>query len=223
MNPVLCQIQRRHDWTPAYRTVFKKPVPQARNSFKVPQTTGKPGWLVFTYDNNTPVCMWITSQECYKVPCCVDERVCNDTFLRVEKVSKTEFVVADMWMYNSNCVFACSSFQQRHEWLSGWLKTFVFETPATIKLRHKSEYTGPVRGYEIYLDDIGKSGFFEEGTGQKVVVAKLPMPDCYEIRGRNAYLRVPDMKTSRLLKTLGDVFEAVCEDNGDGSYNFVRS
>ncbi len=164
--------------------------------------------------------MWITSQECYSVPCSVDERVCNDTFLRVERISKHEFVVADMWMYNSNCIFACSNFQQRYEWLKLWLKLFVFETPATIKLLHKSEYKGAIRGYETYLEDIGKSGFFEEGVGQKVTIVKLSIPDCYEIKG-GGYLRVPDLKTSQMLRQKGAVFEAICQDNGDGSWSLV--
>jgi hypothetical protein len=94
------QLQTRYDWTPNFRQVFKKLFPPELKTFRIPQTNGIQGWIVFTYENNIPVCLWMNSQECYKIPCCVDERICNDTFLRVEKVGDLEFVIADIWLYN---------------------------------------------------------------------------------------------------------------------------
>jgi len=194
-----------------------------RDLMSVPQTTGRSGWIVFTYENNTPVCMWITSQECLKIPCCADERICNDTFLRVEKTGPMEFVVADIWMYNSNCVFACSSFQQRYDWLKVWLKTFVAHIPGTAKLVHKSELTNEkIRGFELYTDDIGGKGYYKDNDGVvKVNVKRMPLPDCYEVDG-GGYLRVPDLKTSEYLRTFGNEFSISCTKEEDGSWSVKK-
>jgi len=191
--------------------------------FKVPQTIGRSGWVVFTYEKNIPVCVWITPQECLKIPCCVDERVCNDTFLRVERTGPLEFVVADIWVYNSNCVFACSSFQQRYEWLQSWLKVCVSHIPGTAKFIHKSELTKErVRGYEMYTDDIGAKGVYMEDDGvKKVRVKKMALPDCYEVEG-GGYLRVPDLETSQYLRTLGAEFSVSGVKEEDGSWTVKK-
>jgi hypothetical protein len=203
--------------------VFKKPVPPDSETFRVPQSIGKPGWIVLTYENNIPVCVWITPQECFKLPFSCDERICNDTFLRVEKVGPHEFVVSDIWVYNSNCVFACSTFQQRYEWLKSWLNTFVFHIPGTtIKLIHKSEWNGKCRGHEVYTHDIGTSGYYTDEPGELVSIIKLNIPDCYEIKGGKGYLRVPDLALSQYLRTRGDDFKEMCIDNRDGSWSVVR-
>jgi len=223
MNRVSVRLQHLYDWTPAFRTVFKKPAPQESNLFQVPQTSGKSGWIVFTYDNNIPVCVWITSQECYTLPCSVDERICNDTILRVEKVGQMEYVVADIWVYNSNCIFACSTFKQRYEWLKEWLAMFTFQVPGTIKLTHKSDLINPqVRGYEAYTDDIGSKGYFIEDDGTSIVqIKKMPLPDCYEVNGEG-YLRVPTLKLSQELRKLGDSFRAKCSKQEDGSWIYLQ-
>lgn len=193
--------------------------------FKVPQTTGIPGWIVFTYENDIPVCVWITMHEFRKLPCIVDERLCGDTFLKVEKIADMDFAVSDIWMYNGNCVFACSTFEQRYEWLQKLLSTFTSCVPGvTIDLIHKSDLDMTevhLRGYESYLDEINKSGFFEEDDGTQIVkVKKLTMPDCYEVLS-GGYLKVPDLKTSLHLRSLGKEFEIRCKKNNDGSWTSI--
>ena len=189
--------------------------------FEAPQTTGSSGWIIFTYENNIPVCVWMTPQECLKIPCCVDERVCNDTFLRVEKVGPLEFVVADIWVYNSNCVFMCSNFEQRYNWLKDWLKLCVGHVPGTAKFIHKSDIGNrKIRGYEMYTNDVGSKGFFRENDS-KVSVKKMPLPDCYEVSG-GGYLRVPDLKTSQYLRTLGNEFSVACTKEEDGSWSLKK-
>ena len=221
MNLVSHRLQRQFDWTPAFRTVFKKPAPPDHKMFEAPQTTGSSGWIIFTYENNIPVCVWMTPQECLKIPCCVDERVCNDTFLRVEKVGPLEFVVADIWVYNSNCVFMCSNFEQRYHWLKDWLKLCVGHVPGTAKFIHKSDIGNrKIRGYEMYTADIGSKGFFRENDN-KVSVKKMPLPDCYEVSG-GGYLRVPDLKTSQYLRTLGNEFSVACTKEEDGSWSLKK-
>jgi len=120
-------------------------------------------------------------------------------------------------MYNSNCVFACSSFKQRYDWLKDLLKFIV---PIGFNLLHKSEITHhKIRGEEVYLDDIGSPGYYRDIVvdSNLVTVKKLAIPDCYQI-GED-YLRVPDLKTSEYLRTLGNVFELKCVNNGDGSWS----
>lgn len=204
------QLQRHYEWTPNYRLVFKKPVPTGSKTFQVPQTVGTLGWVVFTYEKNIPVCYWMNTHECKQITCIADERICGDTFLRVEKISDTEFVVADIWMYNSNCVFACSTFSQRHAWLKKWLPLVLPQYEGFPKFVHKSDSTHKIRGYEEHLEEIGKSGYFVEKDDSVVVqVSKLAIPDCYEVIGKG-YLRVPDLKTSVYLRSKGDLFDCKC-------------
>jgi hypothetical protein len=213
------QLAARYDWTPAYRTVFRKPAPQGRNLFSVPQTSGEPGWLAMTYKNNIPVCMWITSRECVQIPCCVDERICGDTFFRCEKI-RNDFIISDIFIYNSNCVFACSTFEQRYEWLKNLLK-FFGNVKGFPRIIHKSnlEPHHRIRGTESYTDDIGSTGYYSEEKGEIVRIKKHSLPDCYIIG--DSYLRVPDLKTSLHLRTLGDTFEARCIKNDDESWSLV--
>lgn len=164
---------------------------------------------MFTYENNIPVCYWMNIHECEKLPCIVDERICGDTFLRVERLNKYEFVVADIWMYNSNCVYACSNFEQRYNWLKIWLKTFFQSNEGFIKLIHKTSLTNQsIRGYEEHPYEIGKHGYFVE-KDETFKIVKLSIPDCYEVVGKG-YLRVPDLKTSVYLRSKGNEFHCKC-------------
>ena len=170
------------------------------------------------------MCVWITSQECFVLPCCADERICNDTFLRVEKIGKMEYAVSDIWVYNSNCIFACSNFKQRYEWLKEWIPMFTFHVPGTIKLVHKSDLVSPqTRGYEVYGPDIGSKGYYVDDDGSRIVqVKKMALPDCYEVEG-DGYLRVPTLKLSEELRKLGDSFKLRCMREEDGSWSFIKN
>ena len=174
---------------------------------------------MFTYENSIPVCAWISTQECRILPCIIDERVCGDTFFKVERLSNNEFVVSDIWMYNSNCVFACSTFQQRYEWLRKFIPMIHTHSQGTIKLIHKSELKNHnIRGYEEYTNEIGKYGFFIDKNLMKI--KKLPLPDCYQV-GESGYLLVPDLKTSEFLRSLGNEFELPCERVDDESWKIT--
>lgn len=198
-------------------------------TFKVPQSTGEPGWIVFTYEKNIPVCLWINSQECKKLPCCIDERLCGDTFLKVEKLNEFDYLVADIWIYNSNCVFMCSTFQQRYKWLSNLLSEFVRCVPGkTINLIHKSGYdfvSNPINGYEVWSSDIqGKQGYFVEDDKSRVVtILKSSIPDSYEVEGTSEYIKILDMKTSLHLRSKGSKFECRCVQNKDGSWTLLEN
>ena len=211
---LVSQLQTRYEWTPNYRLVYKKPVPQGLNTFRVPQTTGQPGWIVLTYEKTIPICVWIsTTGECSKLPCIADERICGDTFIKVERIGKLDFVVADIWMYNSNCVFACTTFKQRYDWSEKLLKKFVSCVEGlTIDLIHKSDLGDlDLKGHEEHTNEVaGKPGYFIEKDDSEVLdIIKLSSPDCYEVVGKG-YLRVPDIKTSVYLRLKGDSFKCKC-------------
>lgn len=133
--------------------------------------------------------------------------------MRVEKVSELDFVVADIWMYNSNCIFACSTFEQRYNWLKTFLTTFFFSVKGTANFIHKenAEKYG-VRGYEEYGTELAKPGYFvEKETDTEVfTIRKMAIPDCYELDNDRGYLRVPDLKTSVYLRSRGPVFTCKC-------------
>jgi len=220
------QLQRHYEWTPNYRLVFKKPVPPGLKTFRVPQSTGHSGWVVLTYEDTTPVCLWISATEVEKLPCIVDERLCGDTFLKAERIDKQTYVVSDIWMYNSNCVFACSTFQQRYKWLKELLSAFTSHIDGvTIKLMHKSDYSGPVKGYEEHPEDLpGKPGYYveKETDSDLLTVTRMPIPDCYEITGKG-YLRVPDIKTSVYLRSKGETFTCRCAKYDEECWDVVEN
>jgi hypothetical protein len=217
------QLQRHYEWTPNYRLVFKKPVPTGSKTFKVPQTTGNLGWIVFTYEKSIPVCLWMNSHECKKIQCIADERICGDTFLRVEKINNNEFVISDIWMYNSNCVYACSTFSQRYEWLKQWIPLVLPSQKGMPKFIHKSESNHPIRGYEEHPEEVGKPGYYvEKDDSEMLTVNRTNIPDCYEIVGKG-YLRVPDIKTSFYLRSKGETFQCKCIPYDDEFWDVVEN
>lgn len=211
------RLQTLYDWTPNYRLVFRKPVPLELKTFRVPQTNGVSGWLIFTYENQIPVCLWITNTASKKLPCIIDERICGDTFLRVEKIGPLEFVVADIWMYNSNCVFATSTFEQRYNWLKSFLPMFTSHVPGMVKLIHKSDVSNAnIKGYEEHPTEIAKPGYFVERDESEIVhFTKMSLPDCYESVPFTGFLKVPDMKTSFYLRSKGEEFDCKCVKTGE--------
>lgn len=172
---------------------------------------------MFTYDNKIPVCLWITKAGCKKVPCIVDERLCGDTFLRAEQIGELDFVIADIFIYNSNCVFACSTFKQRYDWLSQLLSTFTTCLEGvTIDLIHKQDLADevPLKGFEEHpLETIGSTGYFVEKTNLQTIT-KLTLPDCYSVNDQG-HLLVPDLKTSLYLRSKGPKFQCNCEKVDD--------
>lgn len=217
------QLQTLYAWTPSSRLVFRKPVPPDCNTFKVPQTTGSSGWIIFTYENAIPVCLWMTAQECRRIPCIVDERMCGDTFLRAEKMGPYEFVISDIFMFNSNCVFACSTFEQRYHWLKDLMDTFIYPSKFTAQFIHKKDLnkTHKIRGYEEHPDELGKHGYFTDSDDRQDIT-KLPIPDCYEVKD-GGYLKVPDLKTSVFLRSKGSSFKLKCSKNEDGSWTVLEN
>jgi hypothetical protein len=161
-----------------------------------------------------------------KLTCIVDERLCGDTFLKAERLDRQTFLISDIWVYNSNCVFACSTFKQRYEWLKELLSTFTSHIEGvTVKLLHKSDYSGDVKGYEEHIEDTpGKPGYYveDEPNSELLTVTRMSIPDCYEISGKG-YLRVPDLKTSLYLRSKGDTFQCKCSKYDDEFWDVLEN
>jgi hypothetical protein len=173
-----------------------------------------------TYANNIPVCYWINTHECKKLTVLADERICGDTILRAEKINDKEYIISDIWLYNSNCIYACSTFQQRYIWLEKFLKTFFQETNSFAKFIHKSQAEKyPIRGYEEHPEEVGKNGYFvEKDKSELLSIIKMSIPDCYEVVGKG-YLYVPDLKTSLYLRSKGETFQCKCSRYDDEYWN----
>lgn len=186
---------------------------------KVPQSSGISGWICLTYNENLkPICLWITNQDSFEIPCCIDERLFGDTFFRAEKIKNT-YIISDLFLLNSSCVFMCTNFKQRSEWIVKLFDNFYTHIKGFPELIPKSkfDFTGiSLKGYEVYTSDIGSKGYFIENNKTKII--RSDIPDVYFINGTENYLRVPDLKTSEFLRLKDKEFELECEDMNDGTF-----
>lgn len=90
----------------------------------------------------------------------IDERMCCSTLLRVERLSPTRFVVADMLYLNGRYVWATHSFAQRYRWIRDLLEEF--HTAELCELVHKDELEEvPIKGWESYSDSPGLAGCYQ--------------------------------------------------------------
>ena len=225
---LVSRFQTDYGWTPNFRQVFKRSIPETPpNLFRVPQTTGTPGWLVFTYDENAvPVCLWITAHECRPLRCVMDERIHGDTILRVERISPMTFVLSDVLVYNSNRITACSTFEQRYVWTRNLLSIAHTHTEDTLQILHKSELPEdtPLRGEEVYTSIVGSTGVFVEQDKTTVLtVSKTQIPDVYRVVGNDGYIRVPDLKTSVFLRNKGETFSLKCVPHDAESWSVLEN
>lgn len=165
------------------------------------------GWIALTYNNDIPVCLWITARECCSIEVCLDERLFGDTIFRAEKVGN-KYVISDVYIYNSTCIFASTTFQQRYEWTKEILTRFYRNGLA--EFVHKSNLPENIslRGYEVYDWKEGSHGCFVECEHE--IVVKTEIPDVYTVKGKQGYVLVPDLKTSVFLRSKGDEFRLNC-------------
>jgi hypothetical protein len=173
------------------------------------------GWIVLSYDNNVPVCMWITARESCLIEVCLDERLFGDTIFRAEKI-QNKYVLSDIFSYNSCCIFTSSTFKQRYDWLKELLKRFY--QPGLAEFIHKSELpeTMKIKGYEVYDFKEGSHGCFVEVDDSETIV-RTEIPDVYTVVGKQGYVLVPDLKTSVFLRSKGSEFKLKCVQK-DGNW-----
>ena len=188
-----------------------------------PQGNGAPGWLYLTR-NPTPIAYWIPRIEDptpVPVRLVMDERVFEDTILRVEKTS-THLYLADVWMFNGITLFHGQTFQQRQEFLRQLYQLYTpceaFESFSVRLREHLTEY----RGKEYYSNECGARGIYVE-EGPHVVegvfeVMRGVLPDVYILPANKEYLRVPTLALSRYLRSLGETFKIPCRSNRDGTW-----
>ncbi len=170
------------------------------------------GWIVLTYDPE-PICMWITARESCVINVCLDERLFGDTIMRAEKVRDT-YVISDVFVYNSSCIFKSTTFKQRYDWSKAILERFY--RPGLAKFIHKSDLPEmKLRGYEVYDDKEGSHGCFVEVEESETII-RTDIPDVYTVKGKQGYVLVPDLKTSVFLRSKGSEFKLKCaEKNGN--------
>lgn len=176
------------------------------------------GWIVLSYDNNVPVCSWITARECCVLKVCLDERLFGDTIFRAEKVRDT-YVISDVFVYSSRCIFNESTFKQRYEWTKEILKRFY--RPGLAELIHKSDLPANIklRGYEVYDFKEGSHGCFVE-LDQTETIVRTEIPDVYTVVGKQGYVLVPNLKTSQFLRSKGSEFKLKCVEK-DGNWEVI--
>jgi hypothetical protein len=183
-------------------------------NIRVPQTIGISGWIVLYYEKNIPMCVWVTSKETKPLQICIDERLCGDTIFSVEMISKTQYVIRDIFVYNSCCIFNVTTFKQRYEWSRQLCQKFI--RSGLITLIHKSELPSDIKikGYEEYDNKKGSIGHYIEDTQ---TILKTEIPDVYIVEGKEGYVLVPDLKTSKYLRSLGNEFKLACIEK-DGNW-----
>jgi len=166
---------------------------------------------VLGYDNNIPVCLWVTPHETRSLKVCLDERLFGDTIFRAEYIDGA-YIISDIFVYNSCCLFLVTTFRQRYEWLSELFKRF-----SSNGLKHKSAAIFPIKGYEVYDGKEGSHGYFVEDVQ---TVIRTDIPDVYTIKDREGYLLVPTLELSVFLRSKGSEFKLRCiEKNGKWEYN----
>ena len=171
------RLRTHYGWTCNFQLESKKPAHQGHNS----------GWIVLSHENNQPRCSWISKTECTQLPIVLDERLFGDTIFKVERTSSNTYNILDVWMYNSSCIYAGTTFKQRSEWLDLVLK--MFHNPILTKLTHSKP--------------------------NKVIILKTAIPDVYSIKGEEGYVQIPDLKTSKFMRSKGSEFKLNCEKQGE--------
>ncbi len=218
MSQHLSQLQQIYEWTPNYRLVLKKLAPQVPNLLKIPQSSGISGWICLLYNNLNPICLWVTNNDSYEIPICLDERLYGDTIFKAEKINNT-ILLSDIYILNCTNIFRSTTYKQRSELISEILSRFYTEIKGFPQIISKSKYDfagKKLKGYELYTDELGSKGYFVENTKTKII--RSDIPDVYFINGTDNYLRVPDLKTSEYLRSKEKEFELEVEDMGDGTF-----
>lgn len=180
--------------------VYKKLVPQGLK--KIPQFKSIQGWILLTYENCIPICLWVTQKDTKKLKICLDERLFSDTILKVEKVSYNKYVISDIFMYSSTNIFILTNYEERYKWLTRLINTFYKHIETFDELYLKSDLECnefPIKGYEYYDSKKGSYGYYSD---KKEIVIKSNIPDVYYVKDKEGFLLVPDLKTSEYLRSL---------------------
>lgn len=217
------RLKSLYGWDPVMRTT-RQGTATSSMTYKVPQTTGIPGWLCLTRDESSkPIALWVqrkdnATSQVFRVVW--DERCFEDTILRVEYTS-THVYIADVWMWNGTQMFKTRSFEQRAKFLKAAFESTYTSCPEfetrSVALR---ENATEIRGHEYYSDAHGEKGIFIESkpdVSDKYEIIATDIPDVYKVADVG-YLRVRTMALSKQLRALGRVFTLECVQNEDGTW-----
>jgi len=217
------RLKSLYGWDPVMR-MTRQGTATSSMTYKVPQTTGMPGWLCLTRDDSSkPIAFWVqrkdnATPQVFRVVW--DERCFEDTILRVEYTS-THVYIADVWMWNGTQMFKTRSFEQRATFLKAAFEATYTPCPEfesrKVDLR---ENAVEIRGHEYYSDAHGEKGIFIESkpdVSDKYEIVATDIPDVYKVADVG-YLRVRTMSLSKQLRALGRVFTLECVQNEDGTW-----
>ena len=217
------RLKSLYGWDPVMR-MTRQGTATSSMTYKVPQTTGMPGWLCLTRDDSSkPIAFWVqrkdnATPQVFRVVW--DERCFEDTILRVEYTS-THVYIADVWMWNGTQMFKTRSFEQRAKFLKAAFEATYTSCPEfesrKVDLR---ENATEIRGHEYYSDAHGEKGIFIESkpdVSDKYEIVATDIPDVYKVADVG-YLRVRTMSLSKQLRALGRVFTLECVQNEDGTW-----
>jgi hypothetical protein len=146
-----------------WKPLARQGSPASTMSFKAPQVSGVPGWILLSHDRDGRAQALFTDakgqrQEPLKVV--LDERMCCDTVLRVVKLSKDVFVVADILWMNGTQIHAKTTFAHRQELIANLLDTFHVPDFAALIGVNDLPVGTIVRGHEFYDENQGTLGVF---------------------------------------------------------------
>lgn len=144
---------------------------------------------MLTIEKNRSVCVFITNKIIKYLSVVLDERLFSDTIFKVEQTSSNTYNILDVWLYNSSCIYAGTSFSQRSMWIDSILETFHTPVYGLAQLTHLKPNV--------------------------MTILKTHIPDVYNVKDNDGYVQVSDLKTSRFLRLKGDIFQLNCKKEGE--------
>ena len=124
-----------------------------------------PGWILLTHDvDDMPVAIFTDAKDTHTetLPIIMDERLCCDTILRVVKLSKSIFLVYDVYALNGTLIHGRKTHAERSALIVDILDLF-HGTDLTALFHVDDAPVGTlIRGYEYYDDMPGSMGIFLE-------------------------------------------------------------
>lgn len=146
-----------------WKPLSRQGLPTSTMSSKAPQVSGVPGWILLSHDADgraQGLFADAKGQRQEPIRIVLDERMCCDTVLRVVKLSKDIFVVADILWLNGIQVHGKMAFASRQDLIANLLDTFHVPDFAALIGVNDIPVGTIVRGYEHYDENPGTLGVF---------------------------------------------------------------
>lgn len=138
-------MKRLYPWKP-----LVKKGELSSQTFRVPQYSGIPGWLLLTHDEKNQAKALFVTTKSEEVPIVLDERVFSDTVLRVVRLSPKLFLVYDIPIFNGTNLVETKGYPDRKKLLTELLEEFHSPDRTALVLPEDAPYGSLLRGYEWY-------------------------------------------------------------------------